>query len=361
MDTNQAPVVPEQNESWWIRDAEFFFSNGDCSILVENTLFKVHRFLLTRDSQVFDKLLSGGESVQPAAEFAGSVEGVPIIKLQGDTVVEFRALLWILYARPDVTHHAASDVTLVPKVLTISTIAHRYGFKSLESWVASSLLEHMSSKRLTSEVLLSTGQPFDILEKILRVGMDSNVLSLRSLVLLNWLTCLKCHPSLPSSVIDIVDRYDFPEFKGPTYYHFLVGTDQVPPPHVRLLTGDIGLSIAQRTRLLRGFMFLSGLWDSLRTSPPTFSEGEACTHHEERCLPSWNRRWVELVKHDTVLSRCSADVLGKLGEVGSLLMADTFVEAELPSECRNLAFSSLSEAIAQIDQSLAQYFVDLAP
>jgi len=78
-----------------VRDPLYYYENGDCVIRVGSTLFKVHTFLLTRDSSAFVEMFSLLQGVNTLRE--GSSDGNPVVLV--DDVEEFRALCWILYER----------------------------------------------------------------------------------------------------------------------------------------------------------------------------------------------------------------------------------------------------------------------
>ncbi|CCL99253.1 uncharacterized protein FIBRA_01268 [Fibroporia radiculosa] len=81
-----------------VRDEAYYIDGADCVIRVENTLFRVHRFLLARDSSAFQDMFSLplGEGSQSALQ-EGFSDSNPI-RLFGDTAQEFRTLLSLLYA-----------------------------------------------------------------------------------------------------------------------------------------------------------------------------------------------------------------------------------------------------------------------
>ena len=86
------------------RDPTYYIHDGNSVLLVENTLFKVHRSVLTKDRSAFETMfqLSGEtDSARSDSSMTAAQEGESDdnpIRLQGDTADEFRALLWALYA-----------------------------------------------------------------------------------------------------------------------------------------------------------------------------------------------------------------------------------------------------------------------
>ncbi|KAF8628625.1 hypothetical protein AX15_003760 [Amanita polypyramis BW_CC] len=76
------------------RDDSFYFDDGSCTIRVEDTLFKVHRSILSKDSSSFDTMFSLPQGGKPSE---GISDESPVV-LSGDTVLEFKHFLWALYA-----------------------------------------------------------------------------------------------------------------------------------------------------------------------------------------------------------------------------------------------------------------------
>ncbi|KLO15099.1 hypothetical protein SCHPADRAFT_825284 [Schizopora paradoxa] len=86
MSSNQLEIVD--------RDTEYYLEGGDVVFLVQNTLFCVHRFFLTRESPVFRDMLS--LPVPKGVEVEGSSDKAPI-QLQGITSDDFAKFLWTFY------------------------------------------------------------------------------------------------------------------------------------------------------------------------------------------------------------------------------------------------------------------------
>jgi hypothetical protein len=76
-----------------IRHAEYYFDDGNLVLLVENTLYNVHRGMLKRHSELFFSMLS---LPQPSGSSEGLKDSHPV-KLQEVSSVDFERLLWILY------------------------------------------------------------------------------------------------------------------------------------------------------------------------------------------------------------------------------------------------------------------------
>lgn len=76
------------------KDDEYYIEGGDVVFLVQNTLFRVHRFFLTRESPVFRDMIS--MPVPEGMEVEGSSDNIPI-QLLGITSDDFAKFLWTFY------------------------------------------------------------------------------------------------------------------------------------------------------------------------------------------------------------------------------------------------------------------------
>ncbi|KAJ7761830.1 hypothetical protein B0H16DRAFT_1530686 [Mycena metata] len=129
------------------RDAEFYNDSGDCVILVENTLFKVHRFILIRHSPVFSTLFALPHGAS-AAE--GLSDDLPI-SLSDDKAQDFRSLFKYLYAprvsfKPTFCHwfHSSRSafatqansipVTDLPDIIAVAKISNKYEICVWRDW-----------------------------------------------------------------------------------------------------------------------------------------------------------------------------------------------------------------------------------
>ncbi|KAI5118254.1 hypothetical protein M0805_007503 [Coniferiporia weirii] len=105
-----------------LRDEKYYFPDGSCIFLAENTLFNV----CTRLDHLENAL--SGEQIPE-----GTTDENPIV-LHGDTAREFRHFLWALYSMPHELKGLHRTRTDVPKLLDIVNVSIKYSFKSLEIW-----------------------------------------------------------------------------------------------------------------------------------------------------------------------------------------------------------------------------------
>lgn len=123
--------------------------------------------------------------------------------------------------------------------------------------------------------------------------------------------------------------------------------------------GRLIVSHEQKLRLLTGYYRLSMVWERLRSTPLPLEHSAACgaTWHQHGCTQCWLEFWKEKTKSETVLQQGLADVLGRLravakefGRWGSATYMHT--------DCRAIARKMIQDKIKQVEDSLADYFVD---
>ncbi|KAH9006325.1 hypothetical protein EDB86DRAFT_2873206 [Lactarius hatsudake] len=74
---------------------EYYIHGGDAVFSVENTLFRVHRFFLTRDSSWFRERLPYPAS--PGETIKGSSDNLPLVLEDDITKSDFERFLWVFY------------------------------------------------------------------------------------------------------------------------------------------------------------------------------------------------------------------------------------------------------------------------
>ncbi|OBZ71214.1 hypothetical protein A0H81_08701 [Grifola frondosa] len=127
------------------RDPLYYINDGNSVLLVENTLFKVHRSVLTKDKSAFEtmfQLSSETDSSRSDSSMTVAPEGESDdnpIRLQGDTADEFRALLWALYALPHELMIATSPDANCMQLVHLVRITHKYQFRSIMTWALGAL------------------------------------------------------------------------------------------------------------------------------------------------------------------------------------------------------------------------------
>ncbi|KAF7299854.1 hypothetical protein HMN09_00992400 [Mycena chlorophos] len=123
------PLASTTNNAVPLKDEKYYFESGDCVFLVEGVLFKarihVARFHFCRDpSSAFANMFADAKG-DPS-------EPIPL----NDSVDNFRALCWAMYALPAEMCAIGTNPSSIPvkTYLNLAEIAHKYLLVDYESW-----------------------------------------------------------------------------------------------------------------------------------------------------------------------------------------------------------------------------------
>ncbi|KAJ7758087.1 hypothetical protein DFH07DRAFT_741785 [Mycena maculata] len=396
-----------------VHDDTYYLEDGSCIILVQNTLFNVHRTILSKDNSSFSTMFT---LPQGDHEAEGRSDYNPIV-LTGDTVSEFRHFLWALYALPPelrVIHSSEADLT---QLMDIARIANKYSFKTLETWSLDAIQEYVNRK--PSPILTSipppnsyTFSPNSPSTSSLTPGGATPIESTAQLTRLIRLAQMCNHEKLLSTMIlllrqlmssslqyaylamTLADELDLRALRGAAYLEVMqkavvvkrakvdpikpkpapvagpsTGTGAGPLPAdpsdaaSEASEGDVDeegrlvVNRAQQLRLLSGYYRLTGTWERLRTTPPHFDHAPSCgaTWHQHGCTQSWLEFWKDKTRSDAVLVLGLADVLGRLRQVQRDY--DRWGSATyMHHDCRMAAKRSITEVIKTVEDALPDYF-----
>ncbi|KAJ7287040.1 hypothetical protein C8J57DRAFT_1049973, partial [Mycena rebaudengoi] len=104
---------------------EFYLSGGDLYCLVQNHLFRIHRYFFERESQFFREHLQ--MPATPGAPRIGMAEDSAVL-LENVRSEDFRKLLWVFYN----PKYSLYDTT-VEEWSTILELAVRWGFAEVKN------------------------------------------------------------------------------------------------------------------------------------------------------------------------------------------------------------------------------------
>ncbi|KAF8707061.1 hypothetical protein AX14_013702 [Amanita brunnescens Koide BX004] len=364
------------------RDDTFYFNDGSCTIRVEDTLFNLHRSILSKDSSSFSTMFSLPQGGKPDE---GTSDDNPVV-LAGDTVSEFKHFLWSLYALPLEIATVTSEGGDLVQLIDIAQVANKYSFKSTETWALdaiyrrvtqhtiSSPTEGTSMSASTSESTSTTNPtPLDMtLEQLTRVLRLTQLCHHQRLLdtlvdILTRLTKTSVHYAFMAMAI--ADELDIPSLRGVSYLEVLqnCSIDRWSMPDFTLPNVEKDASgeelpvitLPQRTRLLTGYYRLARTWERIRAVPPEFEHAQACgvTWHQHGCTLSWADFWREKNRSEGVLCLGAADVLGKLKHIQKEY--EKFSNTTyMHHECRHQAKKCLLETIKKIEDALPHFFSD---
>ncbi|KAL0961398.1 hypothetical protein HGRIS_006349 [Hohenbuehelia grisea] len=389
----------------YTRDPNYYIEDGSCILLVEDTLFNVHRTILSKDSSSFSAMFS----LPQAQTSEGRSDNNPII-IHGDTAAEFRDFLWALYALPPELRVVNSPNADLNQLINIARISNKYTFKTLETWALDAIHEYVNQRPSPIHKIIPHPSSFTFIP---HMNHDSpslttcmNIESTAQLTRLIRLAQMCSHERLLETMIDLLkklmdeslqyaylsmalaDELNLRALKGPAYLVVMhkamlvnklriklpgkstpqiLTIGEVTPvvqhsagPAVSDSEGEdepLVVNPAQQLRLLSGYYRLARTWETLRLKPPHFDHAPSCgaTWHQHGCTQSWQEFWKEKTRGDTVLSYGLADVLGRLKQVQKEY--DRWGSATyMHHDCRMAARKSIQELIKAVEDALPDYF-----
>ncbi|KIP10179.1 hypothetical protein PHLGIDRAFT_11426 [Phlebiopsis gigantea 11061_1 CR5-6] len=342
------------------KHSRFYHADGDCAIRVQDTLFRVHRFLLSRDSSAFEDMFSMPRCGNSPKE--GHSDEEPIL-LESENVDDFAELLSILYALPSELQDLRSNPANVYRLLAIAEITNKYHFVSTSSWAISALCQVTECRDEPWRALRTTQQPrlpppawctAPILRRIIEVAQLCGHQMLCDHAAEKWIELIYIGRANPVYAMAVADEYGLPRLKGISYYEALLSCDdsfECMFEPVSEGSERPAMAPAQKAGLLSGFFSLVRRWESLRATAPTFAKPDGCTYHAHGCLSTWQAVWKSTTKCDAMVHRRTADVLGHLGAMAYLLEADR--------DLRKAAVDSVRELWKREEEELAYHFRDL--
>ncbi|THH03353.1 hypothetical protein EW145_g6326 [Phellinidium pouzarii] len=292
------------------RDRTYYFSDGSCVIWVEDTLFNVHRSILSRDSSSFSTLF-----MLPQGELRteGGSDDNPVI-LKGDTANDFRNFLWAMYAMPHELKALFDTQSDVAKLLDIANVANKYSFKSLETWACDALQQCVARRPFP----LSDSNPVHRaqLTRIIQLAQLCQHERLLQTIVSAMRNLLTTYPTFLTLALSLADELapPIPSLTGAAYFSALLrGPAFWDAP-------DMHLTIHQRLRILTGYHRLTSDWEMIRANAPEFTHAPSCVAwNHTQCTASWNAFWKEQVASDNVTKLSVADVGGRLKEIVSAI------------------------------------------
>ncbi|KAM5530573.1 hypothetical protein V8D89_015767 [Ganoderma adspersum] len=373
-----------------VRDGEFYIDSADCVIRVDNTLFRVHRYFLGRDSSAFQHMFDmPAQSHVLSQNMEGCSDENPI-RLYGESVERFRALLSVIYDLPLQLQIYNTPSANVDRLLTIAEMTNKYHFASIETWAVDALYNVISG-------LHGAPQPqYELrhcssawMKRLLEVALLCGHTALRNYVAERWVERIVARDLRPVHALEIADRSGIRRLQGYAYYVQLLEMGDSFDPGVvedgkqysrsRLGTavagpngnGDNGTSAStptgtpasltreQRLRLLSGAWSLARLWETLRTTPPAFQRPDGCTYHQQGCVSTWRVVWRDVGKAEGTLKHAAGDVLGRLRAMEEQLFMHADLSCALTPQCKRGALVALKTTIKEVQEGLADHFADL--
>ncbi|RDB29327.1 hypothetical protein Hypma_015024 [Hypsizygus marmoreus] len=351
--------TPHPLERETARDADYYAeaNQGFCVFQVENTLFKVHRVLLSREPSAFSDMFS---LPQPNDDASGS-DHVPIFL--SDSVQQFRDFLWALYAPPcDLFLEGQLD-----RLLNIAELANKYCFTSFESWITERI--YTLAQDLSGP--LCSASP-ELCRRILDVSILCNHKKLQDLVTQHLISRILWYNTQPDAIVDAARQHGLRTLLGVSFYRQLVnmqhlsrkssdgknsGTTAKTKINTTRTEFPPSMDAEARVRFLAAHHSLLSLWEHVRSTPPSIASvpDTQCTSHAQ-CELAWQHLWFAAGSLDEALRGGSADILGRLKAMMLGLRKAMSDAPFMTMGCKMAALEAITEVRDEIIAGLAGHF-----
>jgi len=249
------------------------------------------------------------------------------------------------------------------KFCNLTLVAHKYCFKSLETWALATFLHWLAPSsrqpppRIHTSTAMSLRSPptepnlLDRLRRVLELAVLCEEQTLHEAVVQRLLDELRTPDADLPWFIVLGERFEILPLIGGAYYALMTqGRDKWLH-----LAKEGKLNPDQLSKLHIGYYALVSQWERYRVQPPIIP---ACVHYGHSCRQRWTAYWKELTKDDAIMSRFPADVLGKLETVLAQLYAYTGI-MDMHQECRSKAVNTVRSMVQDTKEKLAEHFVSL--
>ncbi|KAF8651962.1 hypothetical protein AX16_004605 [Volvariella volvacea WC 439] len=347
-------VAPSRTRPICTRDPDYYREDGDCILLVGQVLFKVHRFLLTRDSSRFRNILKS--RLPDGSLIRGGSDSSPIILV--DDIVEFRALCCALYA-PAHEIGAQYDPKRVdiPKIVSLVRIYDKYEFSGANKWTIDILETHLNPQ---STCTFTDSCSADDLAFVLERSVDGQAKRMEEFIVSRWLCRIKKGELDTAHALNVAERLDLRNFQG-MLYHLQVArlsprAQSAYTPNtstvfnVREELSKSSFTLDQQIKLINGICSLTLSWfDILKSMTPSNN------HHRIGIYIRTNncKEWELSVKKSISSIDFTLDCLGNIDRMLEAL--DKFGPS--CAYCQAGAKDQLKDAKTRIEASLPDHFL----
>ncbi|KAJ3551781.1 hypothetical protein NP233_g13013 [Leucocoprinus birnbaumii] len=294
-------VTPPPSPPAYIRDPDYYYHDGSCVFLVQNHLFRIHRSQLERYSEIFKdmfKLPQPGEN--PPKD--GTSDENPVVV--HDTVAEFQAMCWAIYAKPIViVRQMDPETTDILRLVDVVSMAHKYDMPDVRSWAFDALNKAVGGGKLFVRL-----RSWQNVQKLLDFAHKCGQVELETRIQNIWCKAIEQNPKTVMHLnygLDAGEQCNIRAFQGLLYYTYLRATGKfaIANPATTSINNVASfiaedppaeLGKARSHRLHRGFSSLTLLRNQLDTPPALFPNPQ-CNVHATVCQPSWEIWWKEFL------------------------------------------------------------------
>lgn len=334
--------------------------------------------MLIKDKSTFDSMFSldaytqNTEDALMPSNSEGESDENPI-RLHGDKAEEFSALMWSLYslcvlppfycflwlifARPAEVAFAMTGQANDLQLIYLARIAHKYQFRSTETWALHALTTYHSNSAGAASV--------QNLVEITELSILCDCKQLLNAAVSKWKRLLGEGRAV-AVAIGVAERLNLRSLLGLAYYSMMLkGRD--------VWDSDPQLNPRQRIRLLSGHYNLIKLCEDLPSSPPRLTHDHSCVR-KGKCKNAFAAFWKLILTAKEgglvgqVLKLSSADLLAKVMLAESIIRA--FAEGNIPAldlsesgemheKCLQIAVHAAQDKVKEVQDNLVDLFSDV--
>ncbi|KAF7314524.1 hypothetical protein MKEN_00925500 [Mycena kentingensis (nom. inval.)] len=318
-------------------DEEFFRSDGDCLLRVENTRFKVNAALLSDASYMLGDIIR--------RQHDGTERAIVLIT----SAAKFRALCWAIYASPEQLTPAGPDHQFVERMLQLANISQQMNCHRFSRISSAFLLRTIGSPSFGA----SCSSP--LFAQLIDTAIQTSDDELLDTTVAVWSARIRTNDAPCVPAIIAADMHELSSLRGLAYYM-----------HVQTMLADAGMNArgatafqtdlsrlnnAQVTRLLSGHWSLVSLCEQLRRVPTKFICACGGT-----CAKTWAERWSAAARSERVGAIRAAALLSLLGTMQQMLGVDAELAAGMGKECRKAALEAFTSRARELEDGLPDHF-----
>ncbi|KAK7018193.1 BTB domain-containing protein [Favolaschia claudopus] len=335
------------------RDEKHYFDDGDFVIRAGSKLFRIHRFMLSRDSSMFKDMfvVAGGSDAEAAPD--GLTDETALVVT--DSVEAFRALLWVLYAlASDVSNYQSKvkNMNDLDWLLLVAEITNKYQFTSLENWSLQTIKAVVPKLKFTEATCPLLVRVMTLARRIADHELIGDVVDCMEELLKGGAN--------PARLIVALEGEGHPRLSALAYYAQLqcslpLGGQGSENPAIFAACEE--LNTLHLTRLSFGHWSLHRTVWQLAQHPPLLPQEVSClTENHAKCKEQWLAMWKDAINSQEPVSYFhSIDLLGRL-ESALAHLSSSRVRKKLIGCCRAHGEEAVLGLLAKKSVALQDHF-----
>ena len=128
-------MVVSLDDAPFVRHPLHYYEDGNIVLVVQNTVFRVYRGVLTHQSEVMRDLFSIAHPTESTGDLPGTHGGAPVIRLVEDDALDFSQTLDRLFPQYSADAPPTDRVPTFDNLAAVGRIARKYIMVDLEKWV----------------------------------------------------------------------------------------------------------------------------------------------------------------------------------------------------------------------------------